>query len=136
MGDATFRVAKPTQESKPVQAKPATDVKAVSVDEATTDLPPTQYQDVEGKPYLSQYLGLENVFHDLDSDFKLDMEDVDSYFNIEVKRKKYENNKDGYKSYLKKLVKLTDTKDKPKRAKYGKIAEFIRYVRRTERFGQ
>lgn len=130
----------------PVDSKPHTSEVSESVEkssktsevvssESKKELSPLLYVEENKKPYVAKYWGVEDITKTLDRETLTNMEFVDDYFKQLVDDGKYENDKVGYKEFMKKMEKTADVEHAPLRTKAGRISEFVKYMLRSKKYG-
>lgn len=127
-----FRTAGETSTTAQTSLPKASDPQDVS--RGVGELSPTLYRDTNKQPYLTKFLGMENIYQDMNSDTKVMLDTVDDYFMEKIAGNEFENTGEGYKTFMKKLEHLTNSQDMPKLAKLGVIANFIHYLNKRKQF--
>lgn len=131
----TFRTKEEVKEIKkeveenPVQPSAKTET-IVQKDEAK--IPPTMYLGETDKPYLARILDIENTFHQLPKDVRINMVLIDDYFRKETKRGRYDNTEFGYKRFWENLLEIVNVRDYSTISKINLITEFIGHLEKKQ----
>lgn len=130
MSETTVRSKSSESTSKGSSLKPSAD--KTTAQAAEGKLSPTLYADENNRPYLAKHYSVEETYKELPDAVKDASENIQDYFEDLHKSGQYENDKVGFKDFMKKLERQTDTKSAPLTVKIKKIAEFIKYLQRTK----
>lgn len=125
MTDSVFRTAQveaPAKEVKPAN-KPITDSGSPVVTHAPELL--ATYQDDMGKPYVAQYLDIENIW-DREENLTNEINTIEGYLREQIKKGKLENSTKSGEKFLKELEKKAGTN--PYESATKRIQRILAYI--------
>lgn len=133
MSTTVFRSAQDTPAVETTQ-KEATREREITGDSSDVEVSPLLFNERDGRPYITEHLDLKLAVDRMDTDDLENAETIDGYFKQLVEKGDYENTRDSYKSFMKKLERQTNATNSPGIVKMGRIAEFIRYIQRLDKY--
>lgn len=131
MNDTSTVFRETSTESQAVSEKVDPKDPARVTGDAKTEVPIALYQEIEGRPYASEFFELSSIWDSQDS-LKTDLESIDQYYKSQVQSGELQDGKKTFEGLIKQAEKVTGTTQANQNVRIAKIAEFFRFMNKMK----